>query len=87
MLSSYVENEKRLKYLSLVAYAVMLRNVVDLTEAINPLLQAGEPVTASRVHRLNPYKTEHIRRFGHYILNLAQEPAPLNPDQFSLPSL
>lgn len=82
-----VENEKRIKYMSLVANAIMLRNVVDLTEAINNMLQAGETVTASMVQRLSPYKTEHIRRFGHYILNLAQEPPPLNAEQFSLPSL
>lgn len=82
-----VEQEKQVKYMNLVANTVMLRNIVDLTEAINRMILAGETVTLSMVQRLSPYKTEHIQRFGHYILNLSQEPPPLNPDNFSLKSI
>ncbi len=72
-----VEQEKRIKYRDLVANAVMLHNVVDMTNVLYELKQEGICVTPEVVVRLSPYLTEHIKRFGQYILDMEAEPVPL----------
>ncbi len=74
-----VEQEKRIKYMNLVANAVMLSNVVDLTEALNTMASEGYVVTRELVGRLSPYLREHIRRFGQYVLDMDVKPEPLHP--------
>ena len=74
-----VEQEKQLKYASLVANAIMLSNVADLTEALAAMAEDGQPVTPGLVACLSPYMREHIRRFGQYVLDMDQLPSPLNP--------
>jgi TnpA family transposase len=74
-----VEQEKRIKYRDLVANAVMLHNVVDMTNVLYDLQQEGICVTPEIVSRLSPYLTEHIRRFGQYLLDMATQPGPLQP--------
>src|SRR5947209_2509859 len=59
-----VEQEKQLKYASLVANAVMLSNVADLTTVLTAMAEDGHPVTPALVTCLSPYIREHIRRFG-----------------------
>ena len=41
-----VEQEKQLKYASLVANAMMLSNVADLTDVLSAMAKDGHPVTA-----------------------------------------
>jgi Tn3 transposase DDE domain len=65
-----VEQEKRIKYRDLVANAVMLHNVADMTNVLYELRQQGEGVTPEVVRRLSPYLTEHIKRFGQYVLDM-----------------
>jgi TnpA family transposase len=74
-----VEQEKRIKYRDLVANAVMLHNVVDMTNVLYDLQQEGICVTPELLSRLSPYLTEHIRRFGQYLLDMATLPGPLQP--------
>jgi TnpA family transposase len=74
-----VEQDKQLKYASLVANAIMLSNVADLTEALAAMAEDGQPVTPGLVACLSPYMREHIRRFGKYVLDMDQLPGPLNP--------
>ena len=74
-----VEQEKRIKYRDLVANAVMLNNVVDMTNVLCELQQEGIHVTPEIVSRLSPYLTEHIKRFGLYLLDMAIRPEPLWP--------
>ncbi|ETX03647.1 MAG: hypothetical protein ETSY1_46580 (plasmid) [Candidatus Entotheonella factor] len=74
-----VEQEKRIKYRDLVANAVMLHNVVDMTNVLGELLEEGIRVTPEIVSRLSPYLTEHIKRFGLYLLDMAIRPEPLRP--------
>jgi TnpA family transposase len=50
-----VEQEKRIKYRDLVANAVMLHNVVDMTNALYDLQQDGVSITPELVARLSPY--------------------------------
>jgi hypothetical protein len=64
-----VEQEKRIKYRDLVANAVMLHNVVDMTNALYDLQQSGVCITPELAARLSPYLTEHIKRFGKYSVN------------------
>ena len=72
-----VEQEKRIKYRDLVANAVMLHNVVDMTNALYDLQQEGICVTPEIVSRLSSYLTEHIKRFGQYFLDMATQLGPL----------
>ena len=74
-----VEQEKQLKYASLVANAVMLSNVADMTTALSAMDGDGHPVTPALVSCLSPYTREHIRRFGQYVLDMADLPPPLDP--------
>ena len=74
-----IEQEKQLKYASLVANAVMLSNVADMTTALSAMDGDGHPVTPALVSCLSPYTREHIRRFGQYVLDMADLPPPLDP--------
>ena len=73
-----VEQEKRIKYRDLVANAIMLHNVVDMTNVIHDLQQEGVCITPEVVKRLSPYLTEQIKRFGQYLLDMATQPEPLH---------
>ena len=59
-----MEQERQLKYASLVTNAIRLSNVVDMTEVLSSMVRDDLPVTPSFVGRLSPYLREHIRRFG-----------------------
>ncbi len=74
-----VEQEKHLKYASLVANAIMLSNVVDMTTALAAMAAAGHPVTPTLVACLSPYTRGHILRFGRYALDMDDLPGPLDP--------
>jgi len=74
-----VEQEKQLKYASLVANAVMLSNVADLTEVLSAMAKDGHPVTPELVACTSPHIREHIRRFGRFALDMRDLPNPLNP--------
>ena len=74
-----VEQEKQLKYASLVANAVMLSNVADLTEVLSDMAKDGHTVTPALVACTSPHIREHIRRFGRFALDMAELPNPLNP--------
>jgi len=82
-----VEQEKRIKYRDVVANAVMLHNVVDMTQVLRTLQQEGIPVTPEMGRCLSPYLTEHIRRFGHYVLDMATHPEPLQPQPLFIPAV
>lgn len=81
-----VEQEKRIKYRDLVANAVMLHNVVDMTTVLRALQQEGIRVTPEMVRRLSPYLTEHIKRFGQYVLDMALHLGPLQPQSLFIPA-
>jgi TnpA family transposase len=74
-----VEQEKQLKYASLVANTVMLSNVADLTTVLSEMAADGHPVTPALVACLSPYTRGHILRFGQYALDMANLPEPLHP--------
>ncbi len=74
-----VEQEKQLKYASLVANAVMLSNVADLTAVLSGMAADGHAVTPALAAGLSPYMRKHILRFGKYTLDMDDLPSPLDP--------
>ena len=74
-----VEQEKQLKYASLVDNVVMLSNVADLTRMLSDVGRDGHPVTPELVACTSPYMRRHILRFGKYTLDMDSQPEPLDP--------
>jgi TnpA family transposase len=79
-----VEQEKRIKDMNLVANVVMLHNLVDLTEVLNQMNAEGNSITPNLVERLSPYMTEHIKRFGQYVLDMEEMPEPMQPQRLTI---
>ena len=78
------ERDKRVKYTDLIANAIMLQNVVELSRALNCLKAEGLVFSKEEVAHLSPYLTRHIRRFGDYILDLEKVPEPLSEEVLRL---
>lgn len=76
-----VEQEKRIQYTDLVANAVMLHNVVDMTDVLHQLALEGVTITKAMLAGLSPYATRHIKRFGDFVLDMASIPEPLQLDK------
>ena len=74
-----VEQEKQLKYASLVANTIMLSNVADLSQVLSDMARDGHPVTPELVASTSPYTRGHVLRFGKYALDMANLPGPLDP--------
>ena len=70
------EQQKRLRYIDLVASAVILQNTVDMMRVLQGLQDEGEEGDIADVQYLSPYMTSCIKRFGNYHLDLkrAREP-------------
>lgn len=79
-----MEQEKRVKYTDLVASAIMLQNVVDMSDALALLVGEGWTVTPGQVARLSPYGTTRVKRFGEYVLDMDEAPPPLMPRPLGL---
>lgn len=69
-----IEWEKRIKYSDLLANALILQNVVDMTRIIHQLVQEGYPFSPEYLSFFSPYWTRHIRRFGTYLLRFDLPP-------------
>ena len=72
-----IEQAKQVKYMDLVANAIMLHNVSDLTNVLADMAAAGWHLTRDLVARLSPYMREHLRRFGQFVLDMDDLPPPL----------
>ena len=69
------EMEKAVKHNDLIANCIMLQNVIDITDVCHALIEEGYTITAEDLSHMSPYLTEQIKRFGEYVLDLAQLPA------------
>lgn len=58
----------------LVANCLIFHNLCSLTRLVRKLEQRGEPVPEDAIAAISPYLTEHINRFGDYVLNLDRKP-------------
>jgi len=74
---SPIEQEKRIKYTDLVANALILQNVADMTRLLPKLVEQGHIVTRETLATLSPYLTGNYRRFGDYFVDVEQTPEPL----------
>jgi TnpA family transposase len=72
------EQEKLIKYNTLVANALIFQNVIDQTRIIKNLMLDGFEVKAEDLKILSPYLTAHVKRFGDYIVDLTDVPPPLD---------
>jgi len=72
------EQEKRIKYNGLLAGALVMQNVVDMTNGLQALAREGYQVTREQVATFSPYLTRHVKRFGDYVIDLAAIPQPLD---------
>jgi len=71
------EQRKFIKYNHLVANLLVFHNVVAMTKAIEQLESEEYTVSDEVQAALSPYQTDHINRFGMYVLNFDRVPAPL----------
>ena len=55
----------------------MGQNVIDITNICHELEKEGYKFTSQDLSYLSPYMTEHIKRFGEYILDLMKKPENL----------
>ena len=62
--------------MDLVANTIMLHNVSDLTDVLTAMATEGWSLTKELVSRLSSYLREHLRRFGHYMLDMDDLPPP-----------
>jgi TnpA family transposase len=68
------EHEKSIKYNDIIANAVMFQNVVDMSHIVLQLHAEGYTVTKQDLARQSPQLTEHLNRFGEYVVNMNIEP-------------
>jgi TnpA family transposase/antitoxin (DNA-binding transcriptional repressor) of toxin-antitoxin stability system len=80
------EQEKRLKYLDLVASAVIFQNAVDMSLAVQALSAQGYPIDREALATLSPYITRHLKRYGEYVVDLETVPQPFE-SAIQLPEL
>ena len=79
------EQRKFIKYNHLVANLLSFHTLVTMTKALQQLLEEGDPVDMEALSTLSPYRTEHINRFGNYVINPDRMPEPLEQHlRFSL---
>ncbi len=78
------EQRKMIKYNHLVANLLIFHTAIGMTRALDSIAADGfgDAVNPEGIGILSPYQTEHINRFGDYVLDMSLVPAPL---PFALP--
>lgn len=66
------------QHLTLIAAAVVLHNVIELTRIFRELAAEGLVIRRRDAEHLSPYLTRHIKRFGEYYLDVSRTPEPLD---------
>jgi TnpA family transposase len=79
------EQRKMIKYNHLVANLLIFHTAVGMTRVLDDLTAEGygPAITAEALAGTSPYLTEHLNRFGSYVLDLSTPPPPLS---FMLPA-
>ena len=70
------EQQKRIRYNDLLASAVILQNVIDMTKIIGDLRREGWTISDEDLTFLSPYLTPGLKRFGDYMVDLDREIEP-----------
>lgn len=76
--------QKLVRYTDIIANALTVQNVADLTKALETLEQRGYPIKSEDVKHLSAYITEHLQRFGDYTLKM-RPVVPLPNEEERLP--
>ena len=73
------EQRKMIKYTHLVANLMIFHTIVGMMKALDVVRTdgLGDSITDEALAGLSPYLTEHINRFGSYVLDFTQHPEPL----------
>ena len=71
------EMDKAIKYNDLVANCIMLQNVIDMSSICHDLRKEGHKITEEDLSHMSPYMTEHLKRFGEYVVNLKRRSDPI----------
>ena len=74
------ESEKQIKYIDLLANAVILDNTFQLSKVLKGLMEEGWNITRDELAMLSPYQTHHIKRFGNYVMDMETLPPPIEED-------
>lgn len=61
-----VEQEKDVKFTSLLANLVIFHNTLDIADVVRQLQAEGWEIDPLDLAQISPYLTEHINRFGAY---------------------
>ncbi|MER5846247.1 Tn3 family transposase [Streptomyces sp. NPDC002012] len=61
-----LEQEKDVKFTSLLANLVIFHNTLDIADVVRELQAEGQVVDPLDLAQISPYLTEHIERFGEY---------------------
>jgi TnpA family transposase len=69
---------KRMKYTDVLADALILHNIVDMTVGLEQLKRRGFVVAPETVAQLSPYITRNWQRFGDYDVDMNEVPPPLD---------
>jgi TnpA family transposase len=70
------EQQKYLRYNDLLASAVILQNVIDMSQIIVDLRREGWTISEEDLSLLSPYVTPGVKRFGEYGLDFERELEP-----------
>ncbi len=81
------ESEKSVKYTDVLANAVILHNVYDMTAVLRDLIAEGVAVRPEDIATLSPYLTSHIKRFGEYTLSEQAPPDLAHIAGWELPTV
>lgn len=71
------EQRKFIKYNHLVANLLSFHTLVNMTKALHQMHEEGHTIDLEALATFSPYRTEHINRFGDYVINRNRTPAPL----------
>ncbi len=70
------EQRKFIKYNHLIANLLAFHTLVTMSGALQQMDQEGHAIDLEALATLSPYRTEHINRFGDYVINTNRRPAP-----------
>lgn len=77
--------EKQVKYNDLIASAIILLNVIDMTRVLEQLDSSEYTITPDTLATLSPHMTKHLQCFGDFLIDMETLPAlpPLKPISLS----
>ena len=73
-----IEMEKAVKYNDILANAVILQNVSDMTNIIAECITEGHKISKEDMSFLCPYWTSHLKRFGEIVMDFSNVPKSID---------